>query len=148
MHHVQRNTDNSIFLVRTNGKRKTRSNTFIFFNWNIINCFTMLCQLLLYNSTNQPYVYTYSLPLDPPSTLPIPPFQVITEHQAEPHVLHSNFPLAICFTRGSVYMPTPVSICPALSFLCRVYKSILYICISIPALQKCSSAETGANYTE
>ena len=31
------------------------------------NCFTMLCYILLYNSMNQLYVYTYHLPLEPSS---------------------------------------------------------------------------------
>ena len=41
----------------------------------------------------------------PPSTPPhpIPPLQVITESWAELPVLYSSFPLAICFTCGSVY---------------------------------------------
>ena len=37
------------------------------------NYFTMLCQFLLLNELNQPYVYLYSLPLKPPSHLPTPP---------------------------------------------------------------------------
>ena len=83
----------------------------------------MLCQFLLYNEVNQLQVYIYPLPLEPPIP-PIPPTQVITEHQAELPVLYSRFPLAICFTHGSVSMsilisqfipPTPsptVSTCP------------------------------------
>ena len=35
------------------------------------NCFTMLHWFLPYNNVNQPYVYTYPLPLEPPSH-PIP----------------------------------------------------------------------------
>ena len=38
---------------------------------------------------------TDSLPLKPPFHLAIPPFKVITEHQAELPVLYSSFPLAI-----------------------------------------------------
>ena len=33
------------------------------------NCFTILCQFLLYNKVNQLYVYIYPLPLEPPSHL-------------------------------------------------------------------------------
>ena len=54
-------------------------------------------------------MYTY-IPISPPScvslppTLPIPPLQVITKHQADLPVLCGCFPLAIYFTFGSVYM--------------------------------------------
>ena len=76
------------------------------------NCFTMVCQLLLYNKVNQLYVYIYphiSSLLRPPPTLPIPPLQVDTKHQADLPVLCGNFPLAIGFTFGSVYMSMPLS---------------------------------------
>ena len=33
----------------------------------------MLCQFLLYNNVNQLYEDIYPLPLEPPSTTPIPP---------------------------------------------------------------------------
>ena len=67
------------------------------------NCFTMLCQFLLYNSVNQLNVKIYLLPLEPPCHFPpLPPLQVITEHHLELPVLHSSFPLGICFTCDSV----------------------------------------------
>ena len=56
---------------------------------------------------NQLCVYLYPLPLEPPSGPPIPPFQVTTEHRAELPVLHSGFPLPLCFTYGSVYTSVP-----------------------------------------
>ena len=71
------------------------------------NCFTMLCYFLLYNKMNQLYVYIYphiSSLLCRPPTLPIPPLYVVTKHRADLPVLCSFFPLAICFTFGSVYM--------------------------------------------
>ena len=67
----------------------------------------MLCQFLLYNKVNQLYVYIYPhIPslLRLPLTLPIPPLQMVTKHQADLPVLCSCFPLAIYFTFGSVYM--------------------------------------------
>ena len=67
----------------------------------------MLCQFLLYNKVNQLHIYIYphiSSLLRLPPTLPIPPLQVITEHQADLPVLCGCFPLAICFTFGCVYM--------------------------------------------
>ena len=76
------------------------------------NCFTMVCQFLLYNKVNQLYIYIYPhissllrlLPI-----LPISPFQVVTKHQADLPVLCSCLPLAIYFTFGSVYMSMPLS---------------------------------------
>ena len=76
------------------------------------NCFTMLCQFLLYNKVNQLYVYIYPhIPclLRLPSTLPIPPLQEVTKHQADFPVQCSCFPLVISFTFGSVYMSVLLS---------------------------------------
>ena len=76
------------------------------------NCFTMVCQFLLYNKVNQLYVYIYSHILSLlhlPPTLPILPLQVDKKHQADLPVLYGCFPLAICFTFGSVYMSMPLS---------------------------------------
>ena len=108
---------------------------------------------------NQLYVYIYPhIPslLHLPPTLPIPPFWVVTKHQADLPVLCSCFPLAICFTFGSVYMsmllchfvpayPSPPTPCPQVHSLClclyscpapRFIRTIfffrsVYICVSI-----------------
>ena len=40
----------------------------------------------------------------PPLSHPIPPLQMVTEHQAELPALYSNFPLVIYFTRSNVYV--------------------------------------------
>ena len=72
----------------------------------------MVSQFLLYNKVNQLYVYIYPhIPslLHLPLTLPIPPLQVDTKHRADLPVLCSCFPLAICFTFGSVYMAMPLA---------------------------------------
>ena len=71
------------------------------------NCFTMVCQFLLYNKVNQLYIYIYPhicSPFHLPPTLPIPPFQLVTKHQADLPVLCYCFLLAIYYTFGSVYM--------------------------------------------
>ena len=47
---------------------------------------------------------------------------------------YSNFPLAICFTYGNVYVSGPPSqIRPTPFFHCCVHKPVLYIWVSIPA---------------
>ena len=76
------------------------------------NCFTMVCQFLLYNKVNQLYVYIYphiSSLLRLPPTLAIPPLQVVTKHRGDLPVLCGCFPLAIYFTFGSEYMSMPLS---------------------------------------
>ena len=121
------------------------------------NCFTMLCQFLLYNKVNQLYIDIYphiSPLLCLPPTLPIPPLQVVTKHPADLPVLCSCFPLAIYFTFGSVYMSMPLShffpaypslspcpqvhslrlhlySCPAPRFFRTFFFQIPYICVSI-----------------
>ena len=87
---------------------------YIFFLTSLLeyNCFTMVCQFLLYNKVNQLYINIYPhIPslLRLPPTLPIPPLQVDTKHQADLHVLCGCFPLAIYFTFGSVYMSMPLT---------------------------------------
>ena len=76
------------------------------------NCFTMVCQFLLYNKMNQLYIYIYphiSSLLRLPHTLPIPSLQVVTKHRADLPVLCGCFPVAICFTFVSIYKSMPLS---------------------------------------
>ena len=125
------------------------------------NCFTMLCQFLLYNKVN--HLYAYVDPHIPsllrlPPTLLIPPLQVVTKHRADLPVLCSCFPLAIYFTFGSIYMsmllshsipaypsPSPcpqvhslrlcLYSCPAPRFIRSTFSfQIPYICVSIQYL--------------
>ena len=61
---------------------------------------------------NQLYIYIYphiSSLLGLPPTLPIPPLWVVTKHRADLPVLCGCFPLAICFTFGSIYKSMPLS---------------------------------------
>ena len=99
----------------------------------------MLCQFLLYNKVNQLYAYVYpnihSLLCLPP-TLLIPPLQVVAKHQADLPVLCSCFPLAICFTFGSVQMSVLLShIVPAYPppSLCPQVHSVRLLLYSCPA---------------
>ena len=102
------------------------------------NCFTMVCQFLLYNKVNQLYIYIYphiSSLLRLPPTLLTPPLQVVTKHRADFPVLCSCFPLVIYFTFGSVYMSMPLShFIPAYPSAHHVLKCIFYVCIFIPVL--------------
>ena len=88
--------------------------SFFFFLTSFLesNCFTMVCQFLLYNKVNQLYIYIYPhIPslLRLPPTLPIPPLQVVTKPRADLPVLCGCFPLAIYFTFGSAYMSVLLS---------------------------------------
>ena len=102
------------------------------------NCFTMVCQFLLYNKVYQLYIYIYphiSSLLCILLTLHIPPLQVDTEHQADLPELCGCFPL-LSILHLVVY------ICPCHSLTSsrltrpppRVLKPILYVCVFIPVL--------------
>ena len=111
--------------------------SFIFY-WDTV-ALQSCVKFLLYNRVNQPHVYIYAFPLEPPShsLRPRPhPRQVITEHQAELPVLCSSFPLAVYLTHGSVYMPALLSqFIPLSPFptVCSHVHSL--ICIFISFLQ-------------
>ena len=99
------------------------------------NCSTMVSQCLLHNKVNQLYTQKHthiSSLLCLPPTLPIPPLQVVTKHQAALPVQCGCFPVAICFTFGSIYKSMPLfhfvpaylspSLCPQVHSLClRLY---------------------------
>ena len=58
----------------------------------------------MYNKINQLKVCIYPLPVGPPShRTPTQPHWVITELGAELPALYRSFPLALCFTHGSMY---------------------------------------------
>ena len=121
----------------------------------------MVCQFLLYNKVNQLYINIYphisSLWCLPP-TLPIPPLQVVTKHQADLPVLCGCFPLAIYFTFGSVYMSMPLSHfipaspspspCPQVHSLClrlyscpapRFFRTIFLLFIFLDFIYMCQN---------
>ena len=78
-------------------------------------------------------VCTYVLSFPPLHPIP----QVIMEHWGELPVLYSSFPQAVL--HGSVYTSMLPSQFIPLSFPHCVHMSVLYICVSIPALQIGSS---------
>ena len=67
------------------------------------NCFTMVCQFLLYNKVNQLYIHIYphipSLLRLPPS-LPIPPLQVVTKRRSSHTFLFFSCSLFLSFSPG------------------------------------------------
>ena len=101
------------------------------------NCFIVLCQFLLYNKVNQLYIYIY--PHDPPSCVSLPPslshlsrWSQSTKlislcHAAASHqlsILHLEVYICQCqfLTSSQLTLPPPC-----------VLKSILYVCVFIPA---------------
>ena len=72
------------------------------------NCFTMWCQFLMYRSMRCKYTCVPSLLNFSHNPYPIPLLQVVAEYQIEPHVIYSKFPLAVCFTYGSIYISMPL----------------------------------------
>ena len=103
----------------------------------------MVCQFLLYNKVNQPYIYIYphtSCLLRLPPTTPIPSLQVVTKHRADLPVLCGCFPLATDFTFGSVYMSMPLShFIPAYLSLTPCPQVHSHVCIFFPVLPLGSS---------
>ena len=86
-------------------------------------------------------IYIHPLPLEPPLTPPPTPLGCHRALGRAPCVIH-NFPLAIYFTYVSIYvsMLLFLLVLPFPSYPpCRVRKSVLYVCISIAALQISSS---------
>ena len=67
------------------------------------NCFTILCWFLLFFNMNHTQVYICSLPLDPPSYLPLHPTLLgCYEHWFELPESYTKFPLSIYFTYGTI----------------------------------------------
>ena len=88
----------------------------------------------------QPQVYLRFLPLEHPSHLPPHPAPLGCYWFEFPES-YSKFPLALYFAYGNVSFHVTVSIHCTPSFLrcCRVHKSLLYVYVSIAALQIGSS---------
>ena len=117
----------------------TPAQVFFFFLTSLLeyNCFTMLCQLLLYNKVNQLYVYIYphisSLLHHPPPSLSHP-FRWTQSMEL----------ISLCYVAASHQLPIlylVVYICPCHSLTSsqptlpppHVLKAILCVCVFIPS---------------
>ena len=100
----------------------------------------MLCWFLLYNSANQLYVYICPLPPTPPTH----PARVSrrTELSSLCYIAASHW---LFYTRECIYVNATLSIHPP-SFPHCVHVSVLYMCVSVPALQIGSSAPFFYNF--
>ena len=113
-------------------------NLFIF-NWRIVAskyCVGLCC---ISRWISHRYTYVRFLLNLPPTSDPFPPLEVVTKPQFEFPESYSKFPSDIYFTYGSVYASMLLSpfLSPSPSSLPStcVHKSLLYVCISIAALQ-------------
>ena len=113
-------------------------NGLMHFYWCIIALHCCFCYITQSESCR--YVYLHPLPPEPPSHLsPHPTLSIEAERRVRLPVLYSTFPLAIYFIHDRVYMSMLLSqFIPPSPSSC-VHMSILYICVSIPALKILSS---------
>ena len=91
------------------------------------NCFIILCWLLPYITMTQPQACMRFLPLEPPSTSRLPPFQLSRlSHSAgdELPAPYRKCPLASYFTCGNVYVSMPLSPFVSPSFSSTVSTSL------------------------
>ena len=109
---------------------------FVFFHFEIWLLYSVVSISATQQSESAVCIHI-SLPLEP---LPLP-LEVVTEPRAELPVLCSCTALAACVTHGTVYLsmllPQSVSAFPSHG----VYMSVLYVCLSIPALPIGSSVQ-------
>ena len=103
------------------------------------NCFTEFCCFLSNPNMNQPWVYIYPLPFEPPSHLPPCATRVDTEPLIEFPEPESKFPLVIYFTYGNINFHITLHTSHPLLPSPHVHKSILYVCFSTAALYTNSS---------
>ena len=117
------------------------------------SCFAVLCQFLLYSKMNQPYIYTQPLPFGLPSRP--------GHHSALSRVLCARSSLTVlqidgtsisfvtCFIHSinSAYVSIPGSqFLSPLPFPLGVHTFVLYVCVSISALQIRSPVGTASSY--
>ena len=118
-------------------------NSSIFFLASLLeyNCFTMVCQFLLYNKV---YTYTY-IPISLPSCVSLPPSLSHPSRWSQSTKL-----ISLCYAAAShqlsiFHLVVYISPCHSLTLSQltlpppRVLKSILYVCVFIPVLPLGSS---------
>ena len=109
---------------------------YVFFSFQCLleySCFTMLCQFLLYSTVNQLWVYLY------PSLFWISfPFRSPQSAGQSSQCLQQVFNSHLLYTQQFKYVYSSLPIHPLPSPF-GVYKFVLYICVSISALQISSS---------
>ena len=101
------------------------------------NCFTTLYRFLLFNSVSQPYRYMYFLPSEPPAFPSSHPTRSSQSTELGPlwvQQFSSRCRAHTCAVYTSVLLS---QLGP--SFPRRAHGSLLYVCISVPALHVGSS---------
>ena len=106
----------------------------------------LLCNGVLDSAIQQQHESGITIHMSPPSCAsfpsPIPPLQIVTEHEAGRPVLYSHFPAFCHFTRQCMYAVATFSVWPTLTFphsvhVCSLLGSLVpfiyipYICIDI-----------------
>ena len=117
---------------------------FLFFNLFLIGGWLQYCVGFCHTSTwiTHRYIYIYipSLLTSPPTSHPIPPFKVVTEHWTWVPCFIQLIPTdPLLYIWWCMCFNATLSICLTLSFTHLVHKSTLYACIAFAALQIVSS---------
>ena len=121
---------------------------YLFFLTSLLeyNCFTMICQFLLYNKVNQLYAYVYphipsllSLPPTLPYPTPLGGHKAPSRSPCAMRLLPTSY---LFYVWQCIYVHDTLSFCPSLPFPLpvRILKSILQqACVFIPVLPLGSS---------
>ena len=118
----------------------------LFFNWRIIvlQCSVGFCPTTMQIRHNYicMYIHIYVcvcvLPCKAPSPLPPHPIR-LSQSARLGSLLHTSFPLALCFTHDSIYMSELLSQYGLPSPSLIIHNFVISFCISIPSLQIGSS---------